>query len=223
MIGVVAVFAAGICHAQVGPAQPKPSAAQAANPVDTPVEVPLTTPDDPSALSGPMPAQPPVLTIPVGSAVRVKMVDQVDSGRNKNGDAVHAVLAAPLTTSKGRVLPIGSRVEATVVSAAQAGTMQSAGVLSLQLTHVDGAAVVSDVVDFTGQEGHKDVADSAPQKGTEAKVNAGASVTFHVMENGPATGLDLAGAAQAKREGTVGGGSMDNAAKQTPAATPPPR
>ncbi len=222
MAGVVAILAAGFCPAQVGPAQPKPAAAQAVNPADTPVAVPLQHPDDPSALSSPLPPQPPVITIPVGSTVQVKMVDHVDSGANKNGDTVHAVLAAPVTTSKGRVLPTGSKVEATVVAAAPAGKIQSAGVLSLQLTRVGGVPVVSDVVDFTGQEGHKDVADSAPQKGTEAKVDPGAPLTFHVMENGPATGLDLAGAAQAKREGTVGGGSMDNAAKQPPAGPQAP-
>lgn len=118
------------------------------------------------------------------------MSDAVNSGVQRNGDIVHGVLAASVKTSAGLTVPSGAKVDATVVSAARAGTMLSGGVLSLQVTRIGGVPVITDVVDFNGQEGHKDVADSAPAKGSEAVVQPGAILQFHVMENGRATGLD---------------------------------
>jgi hypothetical protein len=133
---------------------------------------------------------------------------------------VRAVLSAPVTTSKGRVLTSGTPVEATVVSAAPAGTMQSAGVLSLQLIRVGSVAVVSDVAEFSGHEGHTDVADSAPVKGTEATVQPGTVLTFHVTDNGVVTGLDLRDAERARDEGTVGAPRPVTPASTAPATGP---
>jgi hypothetical protein len=127
---------------------------------------------------------------------------------------VHGTLAQPVKDARGRMVPAGSKVEATVVSAAPAGTMQSAGVLSLQLTRVNGVALVSDVAEFAGKEGHREIADANPQKGTEATVDSGTPLTFHVVENGPATGLDRSGADRARSEGPVSGGSVGKPAGQ---------
>ncbi len=167
----------------VAPAStPQPASAV----LDTPA---AQAPGDKSALSSPVAPDHMAPYIRVGSAVAMKLTDQVSSGAQRNGDTVHGVLTAPVTLSNGVALPAGTNVDATVVSAARAGTVGSAGVLSLQLTRVGGHAVVTDVVDFNGQEGHKDVADSAPAKGTEAVVKPGTLLNFHVLETGKATGL----------------------------------
>ncbi len=163
-------------------------------------------PNDASALESPVTASPASVSLPVGSGVSVRLVEAVDSGTNKNGDAVQGVLSAPVKTTKGTTLPSGTEVMGTVVSSAKAGELQSAGEISLQLTRVGNAPVITDVLDFNGREGHKDVADSAPAKGTEAMVPAEAVLQFKVMESGRATGLDLEGAEKARQEGTVGGG-----------------
>jgi hypothetical protein len=151
----------------------------------------------------------------------------VDSGTSKNGDTVHGTLVQAVKDAKGHVVPAGSKVEATVVSAAPAGTMQSAGVLSLQLTRVAGIGLVSDVAEFAGKEGHREVADANPEKGTEAKIDPGTAVTFHVVANGPATGLDRSGADRARSEGTLNSNGMNKPAGQAqskgspaPAGTP---
>jgi len=154
------------------------------------------TPDDASALASPVPKPAAAESIAIGSVVRIRMVDTVSSGANVNGDTVHAVLTAPLKTSKGTVIPAGTGVAATVVSSAKAGVMQSAGVLSLQLTRIGVVAVISDVLDFTGKEGKREVPDAAPAKGTEAVIQPNTTLTFHVMENGKATGLDKKDAAK---------------------------
>ena len=53
---------------------------------------------------------------------------------------------------------------------------------------------MTDVAAFDGKEGHKDVADSAPDKGTEAVAQAGLTIQFHVLEMGKVPGLVLGGA-----------------------------
>ena len=90
------------------------------------------------------------------------MAQGVSSGVQINGDKVRGTLTAAVRTTNGTVLPVGAAVEGTVVSSAKAGVIASGGVLSLQLTQVGGVHVITNVVDFNGQEGHKDVADSAP-------------------------------------------------------------
>ncbi len=139
----------------------------------------------------------------VGSPVSMQLSSPVNSGSFRNGDAVHGTLTAPVRTTGGVLLATGTTVDGTVVSAAKAGTMQSAGMLSLQLTRVGAVPVVTDVIDFNGQEGHKDVADSAPEKGSEAEAPAGATLEFHVLENGKVPGI-IPGA---KLDGAPGGGS----------------
>ncbi len=184
--------------------------------LDTPSVDP---PSDMSATASPVAPERRASTLPVGTAISVQMTEAVSSGGQRNGDTVHALLAAPLQTSTGS-LPRGTPVQATVVSAARAGTMASAGVLSLQLTRVGTVPIITDVVDFNGQEGHKDVADSAPQKGTEALVQAGALLQFHVMQNGPATGLAPNAAPAAGSLDGSPGNSPGSPAVSAPAASP---
>ena len=174
-------------------------------------EAPLDTPaaqadGDASATASPVPRVPAGTAIRVGSEVRVAVVGQVSSGSLRNGDKVQGTLAAALRTTTG-TLPVGTAVTGTVVSSAKAGEVQSGGVLSLQLTKVGGVHVITDVLDFNGKEGHKDVADSAPAKGSEATVAAGTVLDFHVMQEGKATGL-MKGVPPAKGAGGAPQGSQ---------------
>lgn len=124
-----------------------------------------------------------------GTVVHVRLGATVSSGQARNGDLVRATLATAVRTVTGASLPAGTRVTGTVVSSARAGVVQSGGVLSLQLTHVGPLAVVTDVAEFDGAEGHKDLPDSAPAKGTEATARAGTVLLFHVLENGAVPGI----------------------------------
>ncbi len=144
---------------------------------------------DSTPLGSPVPATPRGYAIKAGGTVAMQLTRTVDSGSFKNGDAIYGTLTAPLKTTAGTTLRAGTNVVGTVVSAAKAGTVQSGGILSLQLTRVGAVPIVTDVVDFNGQEGHKDVADSAPQKGSEAVAQAGATLQFHVLQNGPVPGV----------------------------------
>ena len=156
--------------------------------------------------------------IKTGTTVSMQLSSAVDSGFVKNGDPVHGTLLSPLTTTSGVHLAAGTKVYGTVVSAAKAGTVQSAGILSIQLTRVGAFPIVTDVADFNGREGHKDVADAAPAKGTEAIAQAGTTLQFHVLENGPVPGI-VPGATLRNTVGGKAGGQGQNA-RAKPGALP---
>lgn len=144
---------------------------------------------DTTPLASPVAPSPRASAIKAGTTVSIQLTVQVDSGSFRNGDSLSGTLTTPLKTTAGTTLPAGTKVVGTVVSAAKAGTVLSGGILSLQLTRVGAIPIVTDVLDFNGQEGHKDVADSAPQKGAEAVAQAGSTLIFHVLENGAVPGV----------------------------------
>ena len=172
---------------------------------------------DQSALASPVAPLPRGTSVAVGTEIKIMLTQAVSSGTQINGDKIRGTLSAPVRTTSGAMLPGGTAVEGTVVSAARAGLVTSGGILSLQLTRVGGIPVITDVVDFNGQEGHKDVADSAPAKGTEAAVASGTTLDFHVMQEGKATGL-VPGVAPATNAGgnQNGGGAVPNASPGIP-------
>ena len=184
-----------------------PAGSQAGEaPLDTSAAQPA---GDHSALASPVSPLPRGSFIPVGTAVRMRLAADVSSGLQINGAKVHGTLLAPVRTTGGATVPAGAAVEGTVVSAAKAGLVSSGGILSLQLTRVGGIPVIGDVLEFKGQQGHKDVADAAPAKGTEAMVAGGTTLNFHVLEVGKETGL-VPGVPPTPNAGGQGNGSQQN-------------
>jgi hypothetical protein len=98
-----------------------------------------------------------------GTAIHVRLKQAVDSGHAKNGDMLDGVLAAPVGTA-----PAGAPVKLTVVATAAAGTMTSAGELSVQVVSVGGQTLLSNVITAEGEQGMTLTADGAPARGTEA-------------------------------------------------------
>ena len=149
-----------------------------ASPVGGPTSVHRA--DDSSVPASPVTAEVAPASLKVGTVLRVQLAKALDSGTLHEGDNLTGKLVGGVRTSAGQAIAAGASVTATVVSAAPAGKIASAGELSLQVTKVGTVAVVSDVLSFEGQEGHKDLPDSAPAKGTDAKVAAGRVLTFRV-------------------------------------------
>jgi hypothetical protein len=137
---------------------------------------------DASAEASPLPNAPHGTSVPAHTEVVVRLQKTIDSAKVHNGDIIDATLSAPVRTSDGKTLPAGTRVGVTVLAAAPAGKIESRGELTLQLTHVGPAATISDELTFYGKEGHKDLPDSAPAKGTEASVASSATLRFHVAK-----------------------------------------
>ncbi len=120
------------------------------------------------------------LSLAPNAEIAVVLKQGADSGQSRNGDMVRAVLGAPVKVSDGRVLPAGTPVGLTVLAVAAAGKFQSQGELTLQVTRVGPVGAISDAQTFFGKEGKKELADSAPEKGTEGGVAAGTVVKFKV-------------------------------------------
>ncbi len=123
------------------------------------------------------------------TAIPLKLATAIDSGSLKNGQTVAATLTSAVPVVGGAAMAAGTPVQLTVVETLAAGKIASAGEMSLQVQRVGRLSVFTDTQTFRGQPGHKDVADSAPQKGTDATLAAGAMLTFHVQpEPGPVNG-----------------------------------
>jgi hypothetical protein len=150
-------------------------------PLDSP-EVP--DPTDISVEGSPLGAARPGVWIRANTPLSIRLTEAVSSGIQRNGDTLAAVLMEPVKASDGTVLKPGTPVKATVLSAARAGQMQSGGVLSLQVFQVGGLPVISNVLEFDGQEGKREVADANPEKGTEAMVQSGSVLKFQVLGSG---------------------------------------
>jgi hypothetical protein len=130
------------------------------------------------------------LSIAPHTEIAVKLDHDIDSGRLKNGDTVSGTLAKPVAASQNGVLPAGTPVTISVVETLAAGRIYASGEFSLQLERVGQVSVYTDTLTYRGQPGHKDLPDSAPAVGTDAKLAAGAQIVFHVLPapeaaNGP--------------------------------------
>ena len=196
-------------------------------------ETPLDTqgvsiPTDISLEGSPLRATRPGAWIKAETPIRIKLSRAVTSGTVKNGDTVVGVLVDPVKTGNGSLLAPGTPIKATILTAAAAGKVQSAGVLSLQVYQVGGLQVISNVLEFAGQEGHREVADANPDQGTEAVVQAGTPLSFRALGSGdkpdpnepPETGPGSGRAAGSVRAGQSSVGPPSGFARQAPGSAP---
>jgi hypothetical protein len=146
------------------------------------------------------------------TALRLRLTHAIDSGRLKNGQTVHATLAAPISLSPHGTLRAGTPVDLTVIETLPAGRIYAAGELSLQVLRVGSVPIYTDTLTFRGKPGHKDLPDSAPAVGTDAGLAAGAELTFHVQ---PPPSPDV----KPVKHAAKGPGSVDGVASGSP---PPP-
>ena len=114
---------------------PAPAPAPVAPPAQTQTAavapVPLPAP------AAPAPPQPTRVEIPAGTAVRVQMIDEVDSTVNHAGDTFHASLASPISVDDQIVVPAGTDVYLKLVTAKSAGHMTGQSELALELVRME--------------------------------------------------------------------------------------
>jgi hypothetical protein len=113
------------------------------------------------------------LGIAAGTPIVVHLNQAVDSGHVHNGQ----ILRGTLVTAVGDAAA-GSPVELTVVSAAAAGQMFSAGELSVQVTRINGTNALSQIITAQGKVGSRDTADAIPERGTEAQLSPDQPLTL---------------------------------------------
>jgi hypothetical protein len=132
------------------PTSPDTSAASAAPPPDasqppiTSQDVPPSAPvpaTKPSSLAPAPPAQDPAaqygeITIPAGQSILVRMIDGVDSSRNKVGDVFHASLETDLYINNTFVARKGTDIYGRLANVQEAGKLSGSAELQLELMRI---------------------------------------------------------------------------------------
>jgi hypothetical protein len=85
-----------------------------------------------------VPAAPPQsqATVPAGTRILVRMVDSIDSTKNKAGDKFTATLETNLMAVDKVVVPKGATVYGRLANASSAGRMSGSSQLTLELTDI---------------------------------------------------------------------------------------
>ena len=82
------------------------------------------------------PAPPRVVTVPEGTSLSVRIIDPIDTERNKVGDTFHATVSEPVMIGDQVVIPTDADVEGQIVNAASAGHFTGQSALALTLTRL---------------------------------------------------------------------------------------
>jgi hypothetical protein len=91
----------------------------------------------PTAPATPPPPPPPTkLTIPSGTAISVRLNDNLDSERNKTGDTFRATLNAPIMVDNSIAIPADAEVQGHVVDVQSAGRFAGAARLAITLDRI---------------------------------------------------------------------------------------
>lgn len=127
-----------------------PSATSAAPPPDA-SQPPITSQDVPPPAAGPAPkpsslapapaAQDPAaqygeITIPAGQSLLVRMIDGVDSSKNKVGDIFHASLETDLYINSNFVARKGTDIYGRLANVQEAGKLSGSAELQLELMRI---------------------------------------------------------------------------------------
>jgi len=143
------------------PPPPPPSQTPAAAP-----SAPPSAPAPPTAMAAQNPAPPPApppgppaqsgapttqaIIVPAGTSVFVRMIDGVDSSKNKIGDPFHGSLESPLVVGNTVVAPASADVYGKLTQSKEAGKISGAAQLTLELTgiRINGNIVPVDSTDY---------------------------------------------------------------------------
>ena len=116
------------------------AAAPAGSPLPASQPTQAATPQ--SAQPAPGPTQ---VTIPEGTAVTIRLIDPVDTEKNKEGDTFRASLDSPIVIQDKTVIPKNADVEARLVSAKSAGHFTGSSAVVLVVTKITVAGKTYDV------------------------------------------------------------------------------
>jgi BON domain-containing protein len=76
------------------------------------------------------------VTVPEGTPISIRMIDLIDSERNKPGDVFRASLEAPIVVGDTQVVAKGANVEGRVAEAKSAGHFKGRSEIALELTRL---------------------------------------------------------------------------------------
>jgi hypothetical protein len=196
------------------PAKPRPSVARqrpvsrsramadaSPEPAMAPMQNSNPEPAQPAPASAPTPTPPPApkrVTIPSGTTLAIRLVDELDSETAQPGQTFKATLDSPLSVDGEVVIPAGHDVQGHVIDVKSAGKFAGKSELSLQLDRISvGNRSYNIQTDQYRREG------SSRGKSTAKKVGAGAAIGAII---GGIAGGGKGAAIGAAAGGGVGGG-----------------
>lgn len=147
-------------HADSDFSQPAPPAPSEPHSPSSPPPV------TPAAATPPPPPQPPPppaprsVTVPVGTSVRIQMIDSVDSSTDQVGQQFRASLQAPIVVEDEVIVPRGIDVFVKLTQAKSSGKIQGQSELQIELDHLQfqgkAYALDSSTYEQKGQSRSKD-------------------------------------------------------------------
>jgi hypothetical protein len=161
--------------------------------------VPAPAPAQPAAAAPPAPPPAPKkVSIPSGTTLTIRLVDEIDSETAQPGQSFKATLDSSLSVDGDVVVPAGYDVEGRVVEVKSAGKFAGKSELVLQLDRIHvGSRAYSIQTDEYRREG------SSRGKNTAAKVGTGAAIGAII---GGIAGGGKGAAIGAAAGGGIGGG-----------------
>ena|SRR6266567_1454481 len=201
-------------EAERAPVKPRPSVVRqrpvprsramadaAPEPAMAPMQNSNPEPAQPAPASAPTPAPPPApkrVTIPSGTTLAIRLVDELDSETAQPGQTFKATLDSPLSVDGEVVIAAGHDVQGHVIDVKSAGKFAGKSELSLQLDRISvGNRSYNIQTDQYRREG------SSRGKSTAKKVGAGAAIGAII---GGIAGGGKGAAIGAAAGGGVGGG-----------------
>jgi hypothetical protein len=148
-------------HEVPGAAEAASAAAAAARPAEA----------APAPPSEPAPRQPEQVTIPAGTVITVRMIDSIDSSRNRAGEEFAATVDAPIMVNERVVIDRGADARVRLVEARSAGRMTGQSELQVELVSVAVGAQT-----YTTESGAVEKVGTSRTKRTAATIGGGAAI-----------------------------------------------
>ncbi len=145
------------------------------------------------------PPPPPPIVVPVGKVLTVTLDQTINSKVANNGDVFAASLAEPVTVDANVVLPIGTKVRGTIVTAQSAGKFKGNALLQLTLDSlsVNGASYSIQTSEFE---------EAGKGRGKRTAIGAGGGAAFGAILGA------VAGGGKGAAIGALAGGGAGTAA-----------
>jgi hypothetical protein len=146
----------------------------------------------------PQPPPPPPIVIPAGTTITVTLDQTINSQTANNGDGFSASLAVPVTSGTVVVLPVGTRVGGTIVTAQSAGKFKGNALLQLV---IDSVRIYGTKYPMQTNE----IEDVGKGRGKRTAVGAGGGAAFGAIVGA------LAGGGKGAAIGALAGGGAGTA------------
>jgi hypothetical protein len=165
------VLAVSGCGSKSGSTPESSNSASPSNP-SSPNSASNSVPGAAPVAPAPVPAPPPPpIVIPAGTTIHVTLDQTVNSAAANNGDPFAASLAVPVTSGSLVVLPVGTKVGGTIVTAQSAGKFKGQALLQLVIdsVHINGTRYPMQT---------NEIEDVGKSRGKRTAVGAGGGAAF---------------------------------------------